>query len=312
MANRNYRARTSAQRHASPYRRARTKRRTTTRLRRLEAAMPQLDVRGRLAELHLPAFSMPTLDQALTSGWHPSKLLSGLILIAAAALIGWTQSDPRWFVYPDSVTFEGATYLEHRDLFPMTGANNWSIFWLREKDIRENLLAHPYVADAQVQIALPNRIQATVAEPEPVAVWMTEEGPMWVLADGAVLEIRIPSGSTLERQLLDQAGRELPTLVDMQRAAVAVNRLDLAVDRDVLDSSLALLARLPDVTQLRYNPGIGLNFALPGTPYWVYWGDGAELDDKLARLDLSRQMLEEGELRGQVIDVRFADRLVVR
>ena len=43
-----------------------------------------------------------------------------------------------------------------------------------------------------------------------------------------------------------------------------------------------------------------------------YWGDGAEMDDKLVRLAMAQRMLEDGELSGQVIDLRFRDRLVVR
>ncbi|MEZ4582166.1 MAG: hypothetical protein R3A10_11130 [Caldilineaceae bacterium] len=51
---------------------------------------------------------------------------------------------------------------------------------------------------------------------------------------------------------------------------------------------------------------------MPDSPYWIYWGDGAEMDDKLVRLAMAQRMLEDGELSGQVIDLRFRDRLVVR
>lgn len=261
--------------------------------------------------LRMPTLRAPAFD-GWTSGWHTSKLLSSFILAAAVTLIAWIQTDMHWFVYADSVSFEGATYLKHEDLFPVTGANGWNIFWLRPEDIRENVLQHPYVAAAQVRIELPNRIHVSVREPEPVAVWMTDLGPMWILADGAVLPIRVPETSTLEAQLLDDNGQALPTLVDMQRAATSVTRPDHAVDDAVLGTALTLIARVPGLTDLRYNRGIGLNFGLPDTPYWIYWGDGSEADDKLTRLAVAQRMLADGELEGQVIDLRFRDRLVVR
>ncbi len=296
-------------------------RRSKSRLRQLESTATGARLRSlgtayfpalTRPSLSVPTLTMPTLNQALTSGWHVSKLLSGFVLLTAISALVWIQSDERWFVYADSVEFTGVTYLEHRDLLPMSGVATWNIFWLRPEDIRENLLQHPYVADADVRIFLPNHVRVSMSEPQPVAVWMTKSGPLWILGDGAVLEIRIPPGRTLEEQLLDRAGAALPVLVDMQRAALSVTRLDLAVDEEVLHSALTLIERLPDITQMRYNSGFGLNFALPNTPYWVYWGDGADLDDKLARLRMTQDLLESGEVRGQVIDVRFDDRLVVR
>ena len=311
MPTRNYRAESAAQRHASPYRRKRQTRRAGNRMRKLEARLPEFAGRIQIPALAMPRLHPPRLD-GWTSGRHASKLLSGFVFVAALALLTWVQTDYHWFVYADSVSFRGTTYLTHDDLFPMTGANGWNIFWLRPEDIRENVMQHPYVADANVRIELPNRIDVRVTEPEPIAVWMTDLGPMWVLADGAVLPIRVPEGSTLEAQLLTDDGRPLPTIVDMQRAAQAVTRLDQAVDADVLHTGLALIARVPGLVSVRYNRGIGLNFGLPDSPYWIYWGDGAEMDDKLVRLAMAQRMLEDGELSGQVIDVRFRDRLVVR
>lgn len=311
MPTRNYRAESAAQRHASPYRRKRQTRRAGNKVRKLEARMPEFMSRVQLASLNMPTFQVPRLD-GWTSGWHASKALSAFVLAAAVGLLVWVQTDYHWFVYADSVSFKGATYLTHDDLFPMTGTNGWNVFWLRPEDIRENVMQHPYVVNADVRIDLPNRIDVLVQEPDPIAVWMTDLGPMWILADGAVLPIRVPEGSTLSAQLLTDDGRDLPTLVDMQRGAKAVDRLDEAVDSDVLNTALALTARVPELTSVRYNRGIGINFGLPDSPYWIYWGDGAGMDDKLTRLAMAQRMLDDGELTGQVIDLRFRDRLVVR
>jgi cell division protein FtsQ len=66
-----------------------------------------------------------------------------------------------------------------------------------------------------------------------------------------------------------------------------------------------LLQVLPGVAPLRYNRQIGLNFQLLDKPYWVYWGDGANVQRKLNNLAAAVKLLEDGTLEGTVIDVRF-------
>ena len=56
---------------------------------------------------------------------------------------------------------------------------------------------------------------------------------------------------------------------------------------------------------MRYNQQIGLNFRLPDKPFWVYWGDGGNVEQKLENLAVGEQLLADGRLEGEVIDVRF-------
>ncbi len=65
------------------------------------------------------------------------------------------------------------------------------------------------------------------------------------------------------------------------------------------------MSRLPGVAPLRYNQQVGLNFRLPDKPYWVYWGDGADVERKLENLAAGEALLTEGAVEGQVIDVRY-------
>ena len=77
------------------------------------------------------------------------------------------------------------------------------------------------------------------------------------------------------------------------------------IDADVLQSARSLSEHLPGVAPLRYNRQIGLNFGLQDQPYWVYWGDGSNVERKLQNLAAAVQLLEAGTLEGTVIDVRF-------
>ncbi|MCB0131196.1 MAG: FtsQ-type POTRA domain-containing protein [Caldilineaceae bacterium] len=317
MASRKKQGEPKAQWQAHPNRKARRKRQMSRRMRRVEAVMPQIALpRIRRAEgrpaVTAPQWELPTVPRGWTSGWHASKAVSIFLLICAVALIAWLQTDSRWFVYADTVDVRGGTYLTHDDLYPTTGLEGWSIFWVRAEDITENLVHHPYVQAADVHITLPNRVRINVTEAQPIAVWMTETQPLWLLDDGSALEIRVPPNASFDSQLLDKNGQALPVIVDMEQAAISITRRDLGIYQQVMESALTLMQHIPGLTTVRYNRGIGLNFGLPDTPYFVYWGNGDALERKLETLTLSKDLLAKGELNGQVIDVRFENRLVVR
>ena len=296
-----------------PYRKAPRRRQSKQRQRRFASLLPSSQQAvERLSTLRLPPLSAPSIDWLHWSGWYWSKIAGLAVACLALAGILWLHMDTHWFVYADTVEFESISYLTPEELYPAEELEGWSIFWLKPETIREQIVDHPYVADAGVRIHLPNRVAIDVTEEKPTAIWMTDSGPMWVLADGSALAIRTSPNQPIEMQLLDDDGRPLPTIVDVQRGAVSVQAEHLAVDPDVLESALALMAEMPGLESVRYNQGVGLNFALPDGDYWVYWGDGRDLETKMENLALSLGLLESGERSGQVIDVRFVEHPIIR
>ena len=304
-------SRRTAQRKADPYRKAPRKRKSLKRRRAFHSNLPQL-AREELVKLRMPHFSRPRRSWFNWSGRHGSKLVSVLLMVLAVAGVLWVHMDYHWFVYADTVDFEHLSYLTPEELYPAAELEGMSVFWIVPDEVGEQIAAHPYVADVDVRVSLPNRVTIDVAEQKPIAVWMTADGPLWVLSDGSALEVRTASDRPLEAQLLDEDGQMLPTIVDIQQAAVSVKAKHLALDPDVLDSALALMSEMPGLTSVRYNQGVGLNFALPNTDYWVYWGDGHDLSQKLENLALSRRLLDSGEYDGQIVDVRYKDHPIIR
>jgi len=140
------------------------------------------------------------------------------------------------------------------------------------------------------------RVVMDITEARPVALWATDAGTKrWVLADGRAVESRgeTPTG--------------LLEITDPGATATAPGAaLGTAINPEVLVSAEGLLKRLPSVAQLRYNRQIGLNFSLPNQPYWVYWGDGADVERKLRNLAASLNVLADGDTQRTIIDVRFA------
>jgi hypothetical protein len=259
-------------------------------VRRFEAVLPDAPAgRGRIP---LPQ----------VGGWPLWRLLRSraLWLMAAAAavvlaMLVWVHSDERWFLYTEDATFTGLTYLERGELWNISGIDGWNVFWLDTAGVEQRLVEHPYVADAAVHVApLIGKVVVDIVEARPAALWVTDNGTLWLLEDGTALE---PRGATPVGLL---------EIFDRTAEGTAPGApLGSAIEPDVLASAQSLLERLPGVAPLRFNREIGLNFRLPDQPYWVYWGDGANVERKLENLAAGQQLLAEGKVEGEVIDVRF-------
>lgn len=278
------------QRPYSPRQQAR-RRRVTRTLRRFEATWAALPKPG------LPAaWGVPRLGG---SGWHISKVLSLILAGLVVAVVGQIHTQEQWFVYRENVQVRNLTYLEADALYEAAGVEGWNIFWLRAEEIRQRLLELPYVADATVQIRLPNQVELVIQEQQPVALWVTEQEQRWVMPTGAALPLH------------DQRGSQLLQIIDPQGEAQALDQSQPMVDLTVLQSALTLIEKFPALTQLRFNRDYGLNFNLPGAATWVYWGDGENMETKFANLMAVQKLMAAGKENPQLIDVRF-DRPYIR
>lgn len=268
------------------------RRRTVKRgMRRFESAIARLEIGERL-----PSAAGIT-RVALGSGWHPSKIVSALLVVAAVAALTLIHVDDDWFVYAEDVQFRNLTYLDSAELYRQSEVEGWNTLWLTTSHIRNQLLDHPYVADATVNIRLPAQVTVDVVETYPVALWVTKDETLWLTAGGAALPAAGPTDPAL------------PQIIDILGEAQAVGRDTRAVDADVLDSALALMGQMPALNnKVRYNRGVGLNFPMPGHDIWVYWGDGANTESKMENLAAARLALASLEESPQIVDVRYVHR----
>ncbi len=269
-------------------RRARRRRQAVRHIRQMEAVIERV---------RLPAMSSLQLRRPTLAGfkqWPASRIASAVILLVAIALIIWVQSDLQWFVYRENVAINGLTYANAEQIYEASAIDSWNLFWLSPSAIRERLVGLPTVADAQVALRLPNQVVIDVQEEQPVALWVTQAGNFWLLPDGTAL----PEPAQPKAGLLQ--------IIDHQSDAKAwADPSGAKIDPGVLQSALALTTYLPDVEQIYYNAGYGLNFHLPNTGTWVYWGDGVDMAKKYTNLvGIERHLRTEGT-QPKIIDVRF-------
>lgn len=274
---------------------AKRQRHNLRRRRQLEAAVARLDPQVAVRDF---SQRMVQGSQGLFgSGWHPSKLVSLLLLALVIAGLYWVHSVEEFFLYREDVVFDNLTYLDDDELYGPTGIDGWSVFWVQAENVRQALRRYPYVADAQVRIQLPARVHIAVEEVHPTALWVTDEETLWLLADGTALPMRYaPTNDLLQIVDGSQAAR------DVRRPTAA------AMDPAVLESALTLAAQFPALRSLNYNPGIGLNFALPGGDTWIYWGDGRDPAEKHQNLAAIMNVLQKEGRTTPIIDLRYPDR----
>lgn len=269
-------------------RRARRRRQAVRHIRQVEAVIERV---------RLPAMNNLQLRRPTLTGfkqWPASRVASAVILVVVIALITWVHSDTQWFIYRENVVFNGLTYGKADELYAQSDIDSWNIFWLSPSAIRTRLIGLPTIADAQVALQLPNQMVIHVQEEQPVALWVTQAGNFWLFPDGTAL----PEPAQPKEGLLQ--------IVDHQRDAKAWDTPDGAkIDRGVLQSALALTTYLPDVEQIYFNQGYGLNFHMPGSNAWVYWGDGVDMEKKYTNLVGIQRHLRTQGTQPNIIDIRF-------
>lgn len=235
------------------------------------------------------------------SGVTPSKTVSLLLLAAAVAAIYWMHASERFFIYRENVHFEGTNYLTHEELFAACNVDNWSIFWLSPKKIENQVRAHPYVVDADVQIQWPAQVNIQIQEVRPVAVWATDQQEYWLLEDGLAL----PS-----RRLGKQPALRI---IDPSAAARIANIAgDMQIDQRVLTSAMFLSNRLSIGSEFWYNSRYGLNFSLPSTQAWVHWGDGRQFEEKWIAMQRLMPNLEYTQDEALTLNVMAPNRSFIR
>lgn len=295
-SNRSYPQRRSAGRVATgPAKRQRS---GQLRRRQFEAAMARLD-----PQLAVGSFAQRVRGVQwgqLATGWNPSKFVSLLLLLGVSAMLVLIHTQDQYFLYREDVSFENLTYLEAQELYDVSEIEGWSAFWLQPETVRTALQRHPYVADAQVVVTFPGKAQVAVQEVQPTALWVTDEGILWLLADGTALPMRHDNSEGL-LQILDgsQAAKDVGQSAVMDHAAIQA---------EVVTSALRLAAHFPGLGALRYNESIGLNFAIPNAGTWVYWGDGNHSEQKLQNLTAIQQVLQQQGRTTPIIDLRYPER----
>jgi hypothetical protein len=220
------------------------------------------------------------------------------VLVGAGSLLSYLASSPELEVARVSVA--GNNILTAQDVEATAGVTGVNLLWVRPEEIVNRLKLLPPVDGASASLILPNSVSIRLREREPAAIWLKEDVPFLVDAEGLVLAARPTS-------------RELMVVRDTSRRPVGPgSRVDAEVIR-----SLPSLDRMLNTAfgaqerRYEYAPDIGITVIPAGQPRIVF-GTSDDLEWKVGAVQSIVQHLQSARAGAELIDVRFSDRAYYR
>lgn len=175
-----------------------------------------------------------------------ARALGVLLVVGAAAGVFWVVSAEGFRLDPAQVRINGLVYTDEAQLRQAVGLDGDArpnVFRLRPAQMAETLRGLPSVASAEVDVSLPNQLEISVHEREPLLNWRTAAGAFLVDSTGTLLAAT-------------PAYSDLPALDDRRTSSA-----DLAVGDRVDEVDLAAARLLLTITPLDIgstSTGLGL------------------------------------------------------
>jgi cell division septal protein FtsQ len=239
---------------------AKRRRRPTSRQHRQEQARP-LAVR---ADSHKTTRSRPQLS------WL--RVMAGVLLIGMIALMAFLFADDSFYV--KTAAIRGLRLTTAEEIYRQADIDQYSIFWIVDREVAQRIETLPYVKRATIRTALPNQVRIEIEEREPVVVWNIGDQTYWVDNEG----ITMPVAS----KALD-----LPVLWDLDGSTTTAND---QLDRQLIASVRQVKEQAPEVTDFGYDRINGLQFRFPGGTF-VYLGHPEGMAKRVASLLVLHQSL---------------------
>jgi cell division septal protein FtsQ len=216
------------------------------------------------------------------------RLLGAALLAALLALLGHLFFSYDFYVY--EATIVGNHWLSYDAIYPASGVDTLNVFWISPRKAAAAIEALPGIREASVQASLPANVRIRVQEREPLLIWRTSAGDLWLDSEAVAL----PYGA-------DPAGATF--VVDSSGQAYQPND---RVNPTVVTSVQMLQAAFPDARIYYYQAHEGLSFQSPeGWPIQI--GTSQDIARKVAVLQALRTKLQEQGIEPYYIDLRLVD-----
>ena len=200
-----------------------------------------------LPEIHLHKPSLTT--QRLHASWRLASIFIALMLSVAIYL---ALTLP-YFRVP-SVTVLGNNRLSRDEIEAVLGVVGQSIFTVQPDEMTARLrMNYPELLSAQVNVYLPNRVYATVAERQPVILWQQDGGYTWIDATGVAFRPRGSVTGLVPVQGLVTPPIGTPALDDLFAPPPYMQK-------ELVDAILALAPTVPADSTMVFDPSFGLGW----------------------------------------------------
>lgn len=223
------------------------------------------------AEIRLPALP------ALRVG---PRFISASLLVFVGYLVYSLLTAQAFFVTEAAV--EGGDLLTENQIRSIAQADQAPVFLIDPAKSEARFRSVASIADAEVQVAWPNRVTVKVVERAPMVAWKDAYREWWISEEGVAF---------LKHE--DRAGL---LTIESEEKVLQVRQDPLAqvIDPQVLVAAGVLEAQMPEVEVLKYHPVHGLGFEADGG-WTVYFGVEG---DMIGRVRLYKAILRRLETEG--------------
>jgi cell division protein FtsQ len=220
----------------------------------------------------------------------------GLCLLGIVSCIGAFYGAKK-LVVVSGVAFTGAQHLKSNDLQRLVRIKAGDeLFGVSSAEIRQRLLKSPWVKDAVIRKELTGRVLISIVEAVPMAILQINGRSMLVDREGVLLE-EIPE--TQEKLLPVIHGIDPSRMRDAYLEALAFINIIHAKHAKMPAEGIVISGNRPEE----------LSVAIDQISVRIGSGD---FERKLADLQFVREEIAKRNLKVEYIDLRFANRIVVK
>lgn len=260
---------------------------------RLQRLAPRYQPRRTLVAGARLARTEPRSKREIRVGLIGARVIAAIALMGCSGLVYHVAFSSAYHL--SSVHTSGNQLVSTSEVEAIVASAGTEAPWFRPSTARARLLELPAIAEADVRVALPDRVEVRIRERAPGAV----------LESGGAFNLLDPDGMIIGSV---EAPPTLLTIRDLDSApARPGDRIDAEAFTAIktLNSHLQGTAFAPASIRFSRQSGIELETR---EGILVRVGDGKDLDWKLGALEKMREYLVEHRLRAQLIDIRFRDR----
>lgn len=207
--------------------------------RRYQAAFSMPGVQVRMPSISVPRFEV---------GWRLFSVFLSLLL-GTALYLAWTQ--PMFQATPALVS--GNQRLSTDEVNAVLNSTGQPIFTLMPQDMETRLrLNYPELASAKVTLGLPNVVNVSVVERQPIILWQQNSGYTWI--DGSGVAFR-PRGNADHLIIVDALAAPAPGTPSTDPLSPVPY-----ITTDMVEAIQTLAPSVPDGSVLTYDSQNGLGW----------------------------------------------------
>jgi cell division protein FtsQ len=226
-------------------------------------------------------------------------LLRAVVLVSGPVLVAsWVLFSPDFLVREVEVMAGSRVSSDwvEASLDPFRGRHLLSVSLTA---VRARLSTHPWVDVVEIRKELPDRLRVTVVERVPVALWERASGAAYVDGEGRVIA---PFSGDEPSDLLVLSAPSTTSEDRIEAGPALAVAAELAAARPEWAGRIVRLTLLGDGDYRVRVRELG----------WDLWIRGRDVAVGLSRLDRAREILATLEPPATGIDLRFAERIVIR